>query len=409
MLRWIFSPSLFDDELKQVPIVVSRKPLRTTTTTFVPGMVNDQPKAMVSESRVVSDPPPKSQGAIKSFSPSSKRVVRPNTPQSSFIIPDHGYGYGHSQPVLEPFETYVAPFTTPPGFKGQRRSPAIRLNQAAPEFLPQTPSSISLNNIVAPPHARCSSFQPSRELLGLSHVPSPTRLTKAQAVGMKRNPLYRGDLTELDISNATCPPELNCAVRIENISCHATEAEIFSMVIEGKVFSFSKKDPIPGRFPNCAARLVFTTRAAAEAFVARGQSWEGIVLHGHRLKVKWNRDACRPVRDGERHQSRVIRIMGPKNELCAEGVEKIFHTHIKFKLVESKEWIIDENMKMVELSFCSILGQARIAYKFFHEYMECWGLKGFSIGFGPDPCEPAVPPAFPSAFPPTLSPFLGTK
>lgn len=358
-------------------------------------MVNSQRNAMVSKPRVVSDPLPKSQEAMNSFYPSPEPTVQPTTPQRTFIAPDHVFDHSCGRPVLEPFETYIVPFTTPPRFEGPRRSPTIRLNPAYHKFVPKTPP-ISLGNLVTPPNTYRSSFEPSRELLGLPHVPSPTRLRKALAVGMNRNPLYRGDLTELDISNATCPPELNCAIRIENISCYATEAEIFSMFIEGKVFSFSKKDPVPGRFRNCAARLVFTTRAAAEAFIARGKSWEGIVLHGDRFHVKWNRDACRPVRDGEHHQSRVIRIMGPKNELCAEGVEEIFHTHIKFKLVESKEWMVDDSTKMVELSFCSILGQARIAYKFFHEYMECWGLKGFSIGFGPDPCEPTVPLSFPT-------------
>jgi hypothetical protein len=213
----------------------------------------------------------------------------------------------------------------------------------------------------------------------------------AQAVGLNRNPKYQGDLTELDIVNATCPPDLNCAIRIENISAHATYFDIFACFKEGKVFSFSKREPIPGRFPNCAARLVFTTRHAAEAFVARGQSLEGISLHGYRFSVKWNRDACRPVRDGERHQSRVIRVMGPEKELCAQGIEAVFHTHIKFKLVDIREWLVDGHKKVVELHFCSILGQSRVAYKFFHEYMEFWGLTGrFSIGFGPDPCETGV-------------------
>jgi hypothetical protein len=231
-------------------------------------------------------------------------------------------------------------------------------------------------------------FQPSRELLGIAHIPLSSHLVRANEVGIGRNPLYRGDLTDLDISNATCPPELNCAIRIENISCKATNTEIFAMFTEGKVFSFSKKDPIPGRFLNCAARLVFTTRAAAEAFITRGQSSGGIVLYGDRFRVKWNRDACRPVRDGERHQSRVIRVMGPEKELCAAGLEALFHTHIKFNLLDSKEWIIDNGKKIVELHFCSILGQSRIAYKFFHEYMEAWKLTGrFSIGFGPDPCD----------------------
>ncbi len=235
-------------------------------------------------------------------------------------------------------------------------------------------------------------FQPSRERLGIQHAPSQQALQLAAAVGMRLNPKYQGDLMPLDIDNSTCPPDQNCAIRIENIAAGATEKEIFATFTEGRVFSFSKKDPIPGRFENCAARLVFTTRAAAEAFHRKGNIWPGIWLHGHQFFVKWNRDPCRPARDSERHQSRVIRVMGPQDLLHAQDLENLFHTQIKFKLVDRGEWLVADKKKVVELSFCSILGQSRIAYKFFHEFMEAYDLTDlFTIRFAPDPCEPSVP------------------
>jgi hypothetical protein len=58
-------------------------------------------------------------------------------------------------------------------------------------------------------------------------------------------------------------------LRLENISASASNKEIFDIIHDGKIFSFSKKDPVPGRFVNCAGRLVFMTRAAAEAFLQK--------------------------------------------------------------------------------------------------------------------------------------------
>lgn len=233
-----------------------------------------------------------------------------------------------------------------------------------------------------------TSFQPSRELVGRDHAPSHERLIQAWQAGMQVNPQYRGDLTDLDIANASCPPDQNCAVRIENISAQATCAEIFSLIYEGKIFSFSIKDPIPGRFQNCAARLVFTTRQAAVAFVTRGRRWEGIVLHGYRFLVKWNRDACRPVREGERHQSRIIQVTGPEHDFNVEWLERLFHTQIAFQAVETREWLIPGDQKVVQISFNSILGQSRIAYKFFYQYMDDFQLRDrFSVTWGLDPCE----------------------
>lgn len=108
-------------------------------------------------------------------------------------------------------------------------------------------------------------FLPSRAVQGLDHKPTAEELARATRAGLRVNPNFKSAMSDFWVRNRSCPPHLNCAIRIENISAHATNKEIFQLIREGKVFSFSKSAPVAGRFPNCAARLVFTNRAAAKA------------------------------------------------------------------------------------------------------------------------------------------------
>lgn len=291
------------------------------------------------------------------------------------------FQYGNDTASDFNFQYEVQPNTSP----NDHGDIASQDGRSSPQALQSCPGTPPPNPVFA-----LETFVPSLALLGIPHSDLPTRIRLAYEQGYILNPQYDGELSVSNNSNADCPPHLNCAIRIENISPHASLSEIFATIREGKVFSFSKKPPIENVYPNCAARLVFTTRASAEAFWARGNSPAGIVLRGVRWIVKWNRDKCRPVRANESHQSRVLRITGPIDFCHAQDIENVFHTQIKFHLVEKKEWKLDDERKVAELSFPSILGQSRIAYRFFHEYMESKGLVGtWSVAFAADPCERA--------------------
>jgi hypothetical protein len=140
-----------------------------------------------------------------------------------------------------------------------------------------------------------ATFVPSRELLGAKAILTTKSKSKMVEIGMDLNSNYQGEITDFDIENFKCPPKLNCALRLENISANATYKEIFDVFYEGKIFSFSKRDPVPDRFTNCAGRLVFMTRAATEAFLRRVQT-VGVSIRGEYMKVIWNRDKCKGVR-----------------------------------------------------------------------------------------------------------------
>jgi hypothetical protein len=179
---------------------------------------------------------------------------------------------------------------------------------------------------------------------------------------------------------------LNCALRLENISANATHKEIFDVFHEGKIFSFSKKDPVPGHFTNCAGRLVFMTRAATEAFLQRAQT-VGASIRGEYMKVIWNRDKCCPAKESEHHQSRVIQIAGPQGEFDALGVEQMLHKKLNFELVDSGE-LVGGGRRVVELQFASILGQSRVAVRDLNEYLSRNNMVDrFEIWYAPDPCD----------------------
>jgi hypothetical protein len=166
-----------------------------------------------------------------------------------------------------------------------------------------------------------AAFVPSRELLGDKAILISESKTKMVALGMDLNSNYQGDITDFDIENFKCFSKLNCALRLENISANATDKEIFDVFHEGKIFSFSKKDPVPGRFTNCAGRLVFMTRAATEAFLQRAQT-VGVSIRGEYMKVIWNRDRCCPAKESEYHQSRVIQMQDRRMSLMLSVLRK---------------------------------------------------------------------------------------
>jgi hypothetical protein len=57
-----------------------------------------------------------------------------------------------------------------------------------------------------------------------------------------------------------------------------------------------------------------------------------------------------------------------------------------------REWMVPGEEKIVELEFCSINGQSRIAMKLFYSYIQGTWMEGlFSIQYAPDPCEPLEP------------------
>ncbi|CZR62314.1 uncharacterized protein PAC_12211 [Phialocephala subalpina] len=145
-----------------------------------------------------------------------------------------------------------------------------------------------------------------------------------------------------DEKNADTPENENCAIKYENLAASASLRDMFSRIRERKVVLLSRQEPCPPLYPNCAGRLVFQTRAAAEAFINRANTEEGIIIPGQRLRVKWNRLRVKPSEMAKVHQTRVLRVSGPVEEVFAKQLELDFLEEQEFELVEMRQWLTSE-------------------------------------------------------------------
>lgn len=87
---------------------------------------------------------------------------------------------------------------------------------------------------------------------------------------------------------------------------------------------------------------------------------EGVFLRGLRLLAKWDRYVAKPTEPRRLNQSRVLRILGPASELFAKQLELDFREEQDIDLVETRQWLLQRDKKMIEYSFTNILARVRI-------------------------------------------------
>lgn len=109
------------------------------------------------------------------------------------------------------------------------------------------------------------------------------------------------------------------------------------------------------------------TCEAAEVFYRRGR-WPGLRIRNRIVFVVWDRNRAQPATPYVQHKSRVLRIIGPPDELDAHDVEDLLHTQVQFSSVKSREWL-ENGFKVVELHFCSIYGQSRPARLYLRQFI----------------------------------------
>jgi hypothetical protein len=225
-------------------------------------------------------------------------------------------------------------------------------------------------------------FRPSRKLLNTEPVRSPEMEEALMHVGF--NPNYKGDVKweVLEI-----PDEENCCLYLKGIPEYATRQQIFDQLCMGGIYTFKLDPPIPERYTTCAAKVAYTTRAAAERLVDHALTF-GLFILGNRVKVSWNRNKTRELEGLEARQSRVIQICGP-NKMGASKLIEFFHSNIDFTLVECHEWLTaNGSRKVVEIHFESILGQSRAAMKCFAQTANSMeDGNDYSVSYAADPCN----------------------
>jgi len=265
--------------------------------------------------------------------------------------------------------------------------------QVQPELASPSPSMSTSKKNTTDDRPRFRRFSPSRKVTGRRRR-SLTPVTAARVVEsgifLKRNPNYEGEITDFDFRNANVPDSDNCSVRLTSIHPEATLEEIFDVVRTGKVFSFHLSPPIHGVHINAAARLVFLERECAENLIKAANSINGLVVHGQRIGVVWNRDRVGPANTKVHSQSRVVRVQGPKEKLTVDWLLDEFRKLFLFDLVAAKELYVDSKMRAVEVSFTSIRAQGEMAVMGFRELYPAKeeSSHNFKICYSPDPCQP---------------------
>ncbi|KAF7916381.1 uncharacterized protein EAE98_010681 [Botrytis deweyae] len=234
-------------------------------------------------------------------------------------------------------------------------------------------------------------FVPARLKKGERAMITPEIQALLNAAGVQPNPKYEGEITAEVLNDLLTPAQENCALHITNIHPKAEMADLFSTIHHGKVYSVAWNAPNE-EWTHAAARLCFCAREAAERYLADGGTGDGIQILGQRITVEWNRNRKCPVPEDESHQSRVVQLRGPRSfGFSAQDLLDFFGKDMKLFIISRKEWDHKTDQKVVELAFCGIKAQSRMAFRCFKQKVAAQGLgEQFDIRFAADPCDPSA-------------------
>ncbi|KAF5875695.1 uncharacterized protein Bfra_011458 [Botrytis fragariae] len=232
-------------------------------------------------------------------------------------------------------------------------------------------------------------FVPARLKKGERAMITPDIQALLNRAGVQPNPKYEGEITAEVLNDLLTPAEENCALHITNIHPKAEMADLFSTIHHGKVYSVAWNAPNE-EWTHAAARLCFCVREAAERYLADSETGDGIQILGQRITAEWNRNRKCPVPEDESHQSRVVQLRGPRSfGFSAQDLLDFFGKDMKLFIISRKEWDHQTDQKVVELAFCGIKAQSRMAFRCFKQKVAAQGLGDqFDIRFAPDPCDP---------------------
>lgn len=180
--------------------------------------------------------------------------------------------------------------------------------------------------------------------------------------------------------------EENCALYVKNVHPMASAQEILDVVKTGSIANYAYYGP-HGRHRTAAVKIVFFNRESAYNFLLQSNSVQGLHIKGLRIQAFWNIGKVGPC---EQNGSRVIQVFGPANELSARRLLDFYDTKFEFVLVHTKEWMVGDEMKVVEIGFGSLKPQAEWACMSFPTFLRDNGLSNshFTIEYALDPCDP---------------------
>ncbi|CAG8960920.1 hypothetical protein HYFRA_00002458 [Hymenoscyphus fraxineus] len=217
-----------------------------------------------------------------------------------------------------------------------------------------------------------------------SGAPRPNRQL-ALTLGYPGVQKYQGDPKTV-IENASCPADINCAIWMSQIPTWVTTKDIFATITEGKVWSYYKVDPVPGRFEKCGAKIVFQERYIAEKYLNKCLA-HGLKFGEEAVKVEWNRNPVYPCRPDELNSSRVLRVSGQYPEVNCKDLVADLKKEMEFELQEENRYMEYNTLTTgIELVFDKVVGQSRQAMALIMDIIRTNGYD-WKVQYGPDPCD----------------------
>lgn len=182
------------------------------------------------------------------------------------------------------------------------------------------------------------------------------------------------------------PDHENCALFLTHIPVEATLHELFSTIKTGAVFCLHINPPTSVHQTK-AAKLAFMIPQAAAAFLAQINSINGVVLHGHRIRGRFNRNGY--VRNEKTYQSRVLSLEGPTPMMILGYWTSRFAEFSEFELECYRLYPSrSAGLRKMEFRFARIDGQAQTCLQTIVHDPTLTGV--VYVKYGIDPCEPSI-------------------
>jgi hypothetical protein len=181
------------------------------------------------------------------------------------------------------------------------------------------------------------------------------------------------------------PDHKNCALFLTHIPVETTLHEIFNVIKTGAIFCLHINPP-NGIHQTKAAKLAFMIPETAATFLAQINSINGIVLHGQRIRGRFNRNGYSLNKNT---QSRVLLLEGPTPMMTLEYWTSHFAMWSEFELESYRLSPSRHGLSQMEFRFARIDGQAQTCLQVIVEDPTLQGV--VQVAYGVDPCKPSMP------------------
>lgn len=216
---------------------------------------------------------------------------------------------------------------------------------------------------------------------------SPTPAERMHRIQTGCSANYKGDVRIRANRPANIPQNQNCSVWLPGLPPDISTNELLGAIHNvGKIYASHITGP-NGKYTTSAAKITFTTAAAAERFLSLSTNpyGNGLLVRGRAIHAEPDRNRVAEPRVPEEH-SRVLLICGPRGIVNFIVLSEYFSTKFEYQVDGVFPLSMGRYVNFLEWRFGSYRCQAKWAYQalttdpFFIR-------NGVTAIFGRDPCD----------------------